>query len=58
VTAGSPESPDKLTVTIIDMSESPITILGGCGASWLHYPYLLSGKVELPNYDIALLRNG
>jgi hypothetical protein len=58
VTAGSPEAPGKLTVAIIDMSESPVTFLGGCSASWLHYLYLLTGMVGLPNYDIALLRNG
>jgi hypothetical protein len=58
VTAGSPESPRKLAVGIVDMPELPVKFPSGCRASWQHYHYLLTGVVRLPNYDIALFRNG
>jgi hypothetical protein len=45
-------------VGIADMPELPVKLPIVCGASWLHYNYLLTGMVELPNYDIALFRNG
>jgi hypothetical protein len=40
------------------MPESPVKFPSGCGASWLHYHYLLTGVVELPNYNIALFSHG
>jgi hypothetical protein len=45
VTAGSTESPGKLTLGIIDMHESTVNFPGGCGPSWLHYDYLLTRMV-------------
>jgi hypothetical protein len=54
----SPESPGMLTAGIRDMPESLVKFPVGCGASWLHHYYLLTEMVELPNYDIALFRNG
>jgi hypothetical protein len=57
VTGGKPGSPGKLAVGIIDMAESPVKFPSVCGTSWMHYNYLLTGMVELPNYDITLLRN-
>jgi hypothetical protein len=58
VTAGSPEPLGKLTVGIIDLPEVPVKFTGRCGKRWLHYDHLLTGRVEFPNYDVALFRNG
>jgi hypothetical protein len=58
VTVGSPESPGELTVGIIDMPKSPVKFPHRCGETWFHYHNLITGISELPNYDIALFRNG
>jgi hypothetical protein len=58
VTASSPESLGKLTLGIINLPELPIKFPGSWGGRWLHYDHLLTGRVEFPNYDLALVRNG
>jgi hypothetical protein len=58
VTAGRAESLGKLTLGMIVMPESLVKFVGGCSPSWLHFHYLLTGMVGLPNYNVALFRNG
>jgi hypothetical protein len=53
-TASRPESLGKLTLGIINLPELPIKFPGSWGGRWLHYDHLLTGWVEIPNYDFAL----
>jgi hypothetical protein len=57
-TASNPESLTKLTVGMIDLPKVPVKFPGSCSERWLEYDHLPTGRVEFPNYDIALFRNG